>query len=210
MRICEARNHQPTAISTPSRRGAFVRHDFTTLLFLSVICASPALAGPREDSLAGISRCASLPDDRTFLDCVYGAMQPVRGELGLLPALAAQQRLVPPVDPSLNRSAPPPRAYAVTPPAPAQPAPTKDSGLFGGMFAGDGLHMASYAFDKRGLFTITLSDGSVWRQDANDTNFAHFSGKASNYPVTLHPGDFGKARMNVRGEDGSYLVVRVR
>jgi hypothetical protein len=188
-----------------------VRHAFTTLLFLSVLCASPALAGPREDSLAGISRCASLPDDRTFLDCVYGAMQPVRGELGLPPALPAQQRLVPPVDPSLSRNIQPPRAQAsMTPVPPAQPAPAGDSGLFGGMFSSGGLHMASYTFDKRGLFTVTLSDGSVWRQDAKDTNFAHFAGKASNYPVTLHPGDFGKARMDVRGEDGPYLVERVR
>lgn len=187
-----------------------MRYVSVALFVLSVACTAPALAGPREDSLAGISRCASLPDDRTFLDCVYGAMQPVRGELGLPPALPAQQRLVPPVDPSLSRAAPPPRAYAVAPAAPAQPAPARDKGLFGGMFSGDGLHMAAYSFDKRGLFTVTLSDGSVWKQDANDTNYAHFAGKASSYPVTLHPGDYGKARMDVRGEDGPFLVVRVR
>jgi hypothetical protein len=169
----------------------------------------PALAGPREDSLAGVSRCASLPDDRTFLDCVYGAMQPVRAELGLPPALAAQQRLVPPVDPSLARPLPPPPAQGAM--APAQPPPARDDGgLFGNMFSSGGLHMASYSFDRRGLFTVTLSDGSVWRQDPNDTNFAHFGGKASNYPVSLHAGDFGKARMDVRGEGGPYLVERVR
>ncbi len=57
--------------------------------------------------------------------------------------------------------------------------------MFGSMFSGGGLHMASYTFDGRGLFTVTLSDGSVWQQDPNDTNFAHFSGKASDYPVTV-------------------------
>jgi hypothetical protein len=70
--------------------------------------------------------------------------------------------------------------------------------------------MASYSFDRRGLFTVTLSDGSVWRQDGDDTNFAHFSGSASNYPVSLNPGNFGKVRMDVRGEGGPYLVERVR
>jgi hypothetical protein len=184
-----------------------VRYASITLLFLSVLYVSPALAGPREDSLAGISRCASLPDDRTFLDCVYGAMQPVRAELGLAPALPAQQRLVPPVDPSLARSLPPPRAQTMSPP---QPAPAKDSGgIINGLFPGGGLHLVSYTFDRRGLFTVTLSDGSVWQQDSNDGNFAHFSSKASNYPVTLHPGDFGKARMDVRGEGGPYLVKRI-
>lgn len=187
-----------------------MRHASITLLLLSIAGISPALAGSREDSLAAISRCASLPDDRTFLDCVYGAMQPMRAELGLTPALAAQQRLVPPVDPSLARSLPPPRAQAAMPPAQPPQTASNSGGLFSGMFAGNGLHMASYTFNKRGLFNVTLSDGSVWQQDANDSNFAHFSGKASNYLVTLHPGDFGKARMDVRGEGGPYLVERVR
>ena len=184
-----------------------MRHASITLFFLSVLCASPALAGPREDSLAGVSRCAALPDDRTFLDCVYGAMQPMRAELGLQPAPAPQQRLVPPA--YLSSSAPLPSAQG----APFQPAPTasaNDGGMFSGMFSGTNLHMESYTFDKRGLFTVTLSDGSVWRQDVNDTNFAHFAGKASDYSITLHPGDYGKARMDVRGEGGPYLIERVR
>jgi hypothetical protein len=185
---------------------------YPIILLLLCVGAVPALAGPREDSLAGISRCAALPDDRTFLDCAYGAMQPLRAELGLAPALAAQQRLVPPVDPSLGRSMPPPRAQAALPPPPGAPAPApaNNSGMFTGMFTGNGLHMASYSFDRHGLFTVTLSDGSVWKQNSNDTNFAHFSGKASNYSVTLHQGDYGKARMVVRGEDGAYVVEPVR
>jgi hypothetical protein len=187
-----------------------VRHFPIGLVFLSIIFAGPALAGPREDSLAGVSRCAALPDDRTFLDCVYGAMQPMRAALGLPPALAAQQRLVP-ADPSRARGTLPAHAQAAMAPATVPAAPGKDSaGLFSNVFSGGGLHMASYSFDRRGLFTVTLSDGSVWQQDASDTNFAHFAGKASGYPVTLYPGDFGKARLNVRGEGGPYLVVRVR
>jgi len=192
-----------------------VRYASIALLFLSAICASPALAGPREDSLAGISRCASLPDDRTFLDCAYGAMQPLRAALGLPPALAAQQRLVPPVDPSLSHNMAPPRAQAALPPPPAAlppppAAPANNSGMFSGMFADSGLHMASYTFDRHGLFTVTLTDGSMWKQDANDTNFAHFGGKPAKYAVTLHPGDYGRSRMVVRGEDGTYVVERIR
>ena len=188
-----------------------MRHIRTISILLSLFCAGPALAGPREDSLAGVSRCAALPDDRTFLDCVYGAMQPVRAALGLQPALPAQQRLVPPADPALARGVPPPRAQAVAPTVSIpQPAPAKESGAFSNVFSGGGLHMASYSFDRRGLFTVTLSDGSVWRQEARDTNYAHFAGKASNYSVNLTPGSFGKARLDVRGEDGTYLVERVR
>lgn len=162
-----------------------------------IVLAVPALAGPREDTLSAISRCASLADDRTFLDCIYGAAQPMRARLGLAPAPASQLQLVPPAGPALAQTPPPGAAPAASP------------GILG-MFKGDGLHMAAYSFDNRGLFTVTLSDGTIWRQDAADSNFAHFGGKASNYSVTLAAGGSGKSRMTVRGEGGPYLVERVR
>src|ERR1700744_1647390 len=59
----------------------------------------PALAGPRDDVLYGISRCGGIADDRTWLDCVYGAAQPMRAQLGLPPAPVSQQKLVPPAFP---------------------------------------------------------------------------------------------------------------
>ena len=83
-------------------------------------------------------------------------------------------------------------------------------GILGGLFGRDTLHMVSYSFDPRGLFIVTLSNGEIWRQDPNDTNFAHWSGKAANYPVTLTTGEFGKSRLDVRGEPGPYRVERVR
>src|ERR1700759_5507755 len=61
--------------------------------------AVPALAAPRDDVLYGISRCGGIADDRTWLDCVYGAAQPMRAQLGLPPANAAQIKLVPPAIP---------------------------------------------------------------------------------------------------------------
>ena len=200
---------QRNAVASIWSQLGLVRHFRVTLLLISLACPGPALAGPREDSLARVSRCSTLPDDRTFLDCVYGAMQPMRAALGLPPALPAQQRLVP-ADPSLARSIPPAGVPAAAPAGSIQPAPAKESGMLSNVFSGGALHMASYSFDRRGLFTVTLSDGSVWRQDSNDTNFAHFAGKASSYSVDLHPADYGKARIDVRGEGGPYLVVRVQ
>jgi len=164
--------------------------------------ATVASAGPRDDTLAGISRCASLLNDRAFLDCIYGAAQPMREKLGLPPALPTQQRLVPPANPDLAQPMPA-KASIVT------DAPKQTSGVLG-LFNESGLRMTAFSFDKRGLFTVTLNDGSVWRQDTNDTNFAHFGGTASSYLVTLTPGEYGKSRMNVRGEPGPYLVERTR
>jgi hypothetical protein len=172
---------------------------------LLVLAAVPAMAGPREETVAGISRCAALSDDRTFLECIYGAAQPLRAKMGLPPALDAQIRLVPPVAPTSPQAAP---THADTPPTARRDA--NAAGMLSNLFGTDSLRMASYSFDPRGLFTVALSNGEVWRQDPNDTNYAHWSGKASNYPVTLISGEFGKSRLDVRGEPGPYRVIRVR
>ena len=56
---------------------------------------NPVLAGPREDVISGSQRCAVNADGRSWLDCYYGAAQPMRTQLGLPPAPASQLRLVP-------------------------------------------------------------------------------------------------------------------
>ena len=45
--------------------------------------------------------------------------------------------------------------------------------------------MSSYTFDKGGRFTVTLSNGEVWRQISNDTAYAHLGGQASDYMCAL-------------------------
>ena len=59
--------------------------------FLGVACA--AEARPRDEALSGAVRCGVIADSRQWLDCFYGAAQPVRAGLGLAPALAAQIQL---------------------------------------------------------------------------------------------------------------------
>lgn len=172
------------------RGDTVMRATLTILLLLT----ATAMAGPRQDMLAAIARCNAIADERMFLDCVYGAAQPVRAELGLPPAAAAQQRLVPSITAPLT-----------APAAAAAAAPSHD----GIRLFDDSLHMTAYSFDGHGLFTVTLSDGSVWKQNSNDTNFAHFSGAAARYPVSIIAGDYG-SRMDVRGEPGPYRVEQVR
>ena len=55
--------------------------------------ATAAEARPRDDALSGAFRCATIADSRIWLDCYYGAVQPVRASLGMQPALAAQVKL---------------------------------------------------------------------------------------------------------------------
>lgn len=58
--------------------------------------AAAASASPRDQVRARSLRCDGITDERSWLNCYYGAAQPVRAELGLLPAPASQQSLVPP------------------------------------------------------------------------------------------------------------------
>ena len=54
----------------------------------------PVLADAREDVVNGMTRCAGLTDDRQWLDCYYGAAQPMRAWLGLPPAPQSQLKLL--------------------------------------------------------------------------------------------------------------------
>jgi len=59
----------------------------------AVLAAAPVQARVRDDALSGAFRCAGIADSRQWLDCYYGAAQPVRAALGLPPALSGQIRL---------------------------------------------------------------------------------------------------------------------
>jgi hypothetical protein len=59
----------------------------------AVLAAAPAQARPRDEALSGAFRCAVIADSRQWLDCYYGAAQPVRAALAMPPALPAQVKL---------------------------------------------------------------------------------------------------------------------
>ena len=70
-----------------------------SLAALGVSFVSPAVARPRDDAMSAAFRCAVIGEGRQWLDCYYGAAQPVRAALGMPPAPAAQVGLAaaPPV-----------------------------------------------------------------------------------------------------------------
>ena len=175
-------------------------------LLSALILTTPALAGPREDTLAGISRCAALPDDRAFLDCLYGAAQPMRARLGLSPANPAQVRLVPPAN-----GAPMPAAAPRM--APPPPAPAKQVGALSSFLGNDptAAWIESFSFDRKGLFTVTFSNGQVWRQDPSDSARAKWSGRASDYGIKLAINSDGRSgTLWVRGDASTYQVRKLR
>jgi hypothetical protein len=63
--------------------------------FLLLVTLRPehASARARDDVLAGAFRCGVIADSRAWLNCYYGAAQPVRAALGLGSVLPAQAQL---------------------------------------------------------------------------------------------------------------------
>jgi hypothetical protein len=71
------------------------------------------------------------------------------------------------------------------------------------------LAIASFQKDQLGRFTVTLSDGEVWRQVPGDTSVAEYS-KNLNRSVTITPGLFGSYDLKFNGSNGRYKVARLR
>jgi hypothetical protein len=167
------------------------------VFLLSGVSVGMCLANPRDDALTGISRCRAIADDRRFLDCLYGAVQPLRSELGLAAAPAFQTQLIPP-------------APGVAKIQADQPGNGGVAGMVKGALASSSnLRLASYAFDPRGHFTITLNDGEVWRQADRDQSFADWRGPAANFYVSISSsGD--DHYLDVKGDGGPYRIERVR
>jgi hypothetical protein len=179
----------------------------TLALALFLLTVAGAAADPRSDALAGFSRCQAIADDRVFLDCVYGAMQPMRGKLGLPPAPASQVSLVPPVvlTPSPTPAAPPARTAA----------PVRNGGMLSGLFGSGRIEVADqpmtgFRFDRQGFFTVTLANGQVWRQVEGDTSLAHWHGVPGSYRVTIRSGALGSFNLQVKGDPSGFKVARVR
>jgi hypothetical protein len=82
-------------------------------IILLVLLAATAEARPRDEAMARAYGCAAQPATRVWLDCYYGAAQPVRAALGMPPASPAQVHL------------------SEVPPSPGQPAdiPLRDAAM---------------------------------------------------------------------------------
>lgn len=172
-----------------------------------------AHADIRDDVVSGIQRCGVIHDNRVWLDCVYGAVQPMRGQLGLQPAPEFQQRLVPP--PQIGMAPVP--AYSTPPAAPAAPPapkPRRKVGFFGNLI---GLappvaasRMASYTFEKGGGFLVTLDNGQQWRQTEIEGGTPPWTKPASDYQVTIIQGAFGSYSLRTSDDPRLYKVAPVK
>jgi hypothetical protein len=163
----------------------------------------PAQAGTREDVLSGIARCGAIADDHTWLNCLYGAAQPMRSQLGLPPAPPGQTSLVP------AASAASPRFSA---PMSAAIAPKENGGFFSRLLGGEkvltDVKLSDYYFNPQGFFVVTLANGQIWEQQ--DGPLAHWRGPAAQYAVSVSKGAVGSFNLIVARENVLYKVHRIR
>ncbi len=169
-----------------------------------------AFADAREDVVAGLTRCANLTDDRQWLDCYYGAAQPMRAWLGLSPAPQSQLKLLQ----TQPQSAAIPTTVSRAATRSGPPPMPKHSGLLD-MFGGDDVinntPIKSYEVGNDG-FTITLPDGQVWQQIDDDAakNPVRWRQPASSMRVTIRQGAMRSFNLVLNDENQHYKVKRIR
>lgn len=163
-----------------------------------------AHADTREDALSGIERCGAIHDERGWLDCVYGAVQPVRAHLGLQPAPEYQQRLVP----APQASAPPPPVRAAT-----VSAPRRKPGFFNNLLNAPPVsvsRMASFHYEKNGAFVVALENGQAWRQTSVEAGSVSWNKPPASYTVTITQGAFGSYSLRTSDNPRTYKVELVQ
>ena len=192
--------------------------------YLAAVCivlAQPALAGAREDARAAEQRCSVLQDDRSWLECSYGALQVMRAKLGLQPAPDYQQRLVPPAPQAYAPVPAAPVASIIPPPVPAPgagtrtattaPPPIRRRGSVMQILAGTAppvavSALASIRFDNQGSFIVTLENGQVWRQtDTESSPKARFH---VGEKITITPGALWSYNLKSESDAHTYKVGR--
>jgi hypothetical protein len=172
------------------------------------LCAQPALADTRDDVMAAMQRCRAFPDDRTWLECAYGAQQPMRAKLGLPPAPDYQQRLVPPA--TSATVLPPPAIVAPGASAPPRPAPApRHKASFMQILTGSATPvaispLAEIDYDRDGAFFITLQNGQKWHQVSPDVGMKVKLKLGTK--ITIRPGALGSYNLQAEGEPHMYKV----
>ena len=183
-----------------------MKRSFVFAMLGSAILVPPALGDTRDDVYAGSQRCRILQDDRAWLECIYGAQQPMRAKLGLPPATEVQQRLVPSAD-SLPAMVAAPQAM----PTSSQPQPSVQPHrraslmqiLTGSAPPVAVSALASVQYDSQGAFVVTLQNGQVWRQVNALGQRARLKVGAR---ITITPGAMGSYNLKAVDTSHAYKV----
>ncbi len=180
-----------------------------------VLTPAEAGAGPREDLIEGMAKCAVVADNAARLAC-YDALAPQ------LKAAQAQ-----PQEPLDNRAwydpgrifgtspaqqttpeqfgaealkpppAPPPKPGEPAPPAPPQPLDSISA------------KVSDYAYNPYGRAVVFLDNGQIWQQILGDTDHPHFK-KGETNTVVISRGALGSYNMVINDAGSAIKVQRIK
>jgi hypothetical protein len=192
-------------------------------LGLLAVASGPALAGPRDDVLEAMGKCATLTDNKARLDC-YDAVAPrLRDALNRPPealshppteeeqkswfgfnldGLFGSNGTPPAVQTTPGQFGADKLAAKEAPPAegaaqPEQPKPIESITAT----------VTDYSFNPFGRFVVFLDNGQVWKQI--DSDVAHFS-KGGGNSVMIERGAMGSYNMHINDGNHVYKVTRVK
>jgi len=192
-----------------------------------VMAPAAAAAGPREDLVDGMAKCAAVAENTARLAC-YDALNPTlkAAEATPPPVAAPPVAAPPPAAPAETRAwYDPGRLFGVSPRAQVAPEQFGSENLTApklpeGVAATpentppppiDSITAAvtDYSFTPYGKFILFLDNGQVWRQLDSDEGEAHFS-KSIKHTVTISRGMIGSYNLVVDGASRLFKVRRVK
>jgi len=182
----------------------------STLLAALLITAVSASAGPRDDVIGTLVKCADLTDKAARLDCYDQASPQLR---------AAAQAPVPPPPAAMQVAEPPPvpvsqqggsflsslDPFGDTPQGPS--AQQMAYQPIGAEILPVTIGVANYAIAPNGSFSVTLDNGQVWRERNEHYDHPAFHGDAKNV-VVIERGMIGGYNLYLKGDGKPYKVLR--
>jgi hypothetical protein len=195
------------------------------LLAAVFVAATPTQAGPRDDVVGVLVKCADIADKAERLDCYDRAAPQLRA--------AAQQPMAPVVAPpaTAQAAAPsPPQTAAAEALPPQAPAAQQDDSFLGAInpFSGGPqgpsaqqmayqpiggeilpvtIGVAEYSIAPNGSFSVTLDNGQVWRERNEHFDHPQFRSDEKNV-VVIERGMIGGYNLYLKGEGKPYKVLR--
>lgn len=117
-------------------------------------------AGTRVSILTAAVNCGNLNDDRKWLNCYYASGDPMRMKLGLQPF--SPNRTANALPGGLDPRSPDGLTASSIQSSKQSNVPTRFP-----VFSS----VKSYSLDQRGMLTVVLTNGQMWRQISGDTNY---------------------------------------
>ncbi len=198
---------------------------FVRFVALAAIVMAPvaAGAGPREDLIEGMAKCAAVADNAARLAC-YDALNPTLKAAQSTPVPPPPPAAAPPADnrawydpgrifgTSPSQQVRPEQfgAEALTaptppPPKPGEPAPPSPPAPIDSITA----VVTDYSFNPFGKFVVFLDNGQIWQQLQGESDLAKFP-KHDKITVVISRGGLGSYDLTINDQSKFFKVRRIK